>query len=211
MGLDMYFYAEKTLSAFKKKEKLYIDYFNTLNEPGINTAEGLFISEFWGNGKAIVEVLNTLPKLEGQVGEIRTIKKVGDDWVVYTEAGYWRKANQIHKWFVDNAQDGIDDCMTYPVDADILDNLMYDINLVLGDIKLPNTDKFFNENNNWAPPSLNLGLANDLLPSSSGFFFGNSLYDKWYFLDLKNTKRILKKVLKKSTKTNWKFNYHSSW
>ena len=33
MGLDQYFYAEKTLSAFKKKEKLYIDYFNTLSEP----------------------------------------------------------------------------------------------------------------------------------------------------------------------------------
>ena len=22
------------------------------------------------------------------------------------EVGYWRKANQIHKWFVDNCQDG---------------------------------------------------------------------------------------------------------
>ena len=22
----------------------------------------------------------------------------------------WRKANAIHKWFVDNVQDGVDDC-----------------------------------------------------------------------------------------------------
>ena len=29
--------------------------------------------------------------------------------------GYWRKANQIHKWFVDNVQGGIDDCRPYPV------------------------------------------------------------------------------------------------
>ena len=26
------------------------------------------------------------------------------------EVGYWRKANAIHKWFVDNVQDGNDDC-----------------------------------------------------------------------------------------------------
>ena len=61
MGLDMYFYAEKTLSAFKKKEKLYIDYFNTLDEPDMTTEDGLFISEYWGNGKVIVEVLKSLP------------------------------------------------------------------------------------------------------------------------------------------------------
>ena len=25
---------------------------------------------------------------------------------ISTMAGYWRKSNQIHKWFVDNVQDG---------------------------------------------------------------------------------------------------------
>jgi hypothetical protein len=29
--------------------------------------------------------------------------------------GYWRKANQIHKWFVENVQDGNDDCDSYDV------------------------------------------------------------------------------------------------
>ena len=32
------------------------------------------------------------------------------------EAGYWRKASAIHKWFVDNCQEGDDDCGTYLVD-----------------------------------------------------------------------------------------------
>ena len=95
MGLDMYFYANKTLSAFKKKEKLYIDYFNTLNEPDLQTDEGLFVSEYWGNGAVINNVLKSLPKLDGQVGDIRMVKKVGDDYIVSTEAMYWRKANQI--------------------------------------------------------------------------------------------------------------------
>ena len=26
------------------------------------------------------------------------------------ELGYWRKANQIHRWFVENVQDGVDNC-----------------------------------------------------------------------------------------------------
>jgi hypothetical protein len=29
---------------------------------------------------------------------------------IVQEAGYWRKANAIHRWFVDNVQDGNDDC-----------------------------------------------------------------------------------------------------
>ena len=29
---------------------------------------------------------------------------------IIQEVGYWRKANQIHKWFVDNCCDGKDDC-----------------------------------------------------------------------------------------------------
>jgi len=31
------------------------------------------------------------------------------------EVGYWRKANHIHKWFVDNVQNGVDECLTYQV------------------------------------------------------------------------------------------------
>lgn len=29
---------------------------------------------------------------------------------IIQNVGYWRKANQIHRWFVDNVQDGDDDC-----------------------------------------------------------------------------------------------------
>ena len=38
----------------------------------------------------------------------------------------WRKANAIHKWFVDHVQDGEDDCGRYPVSVDKLkDCLLY--------------------------------------------------------------------------------------
>ena len=35
--------------------------------------------------------------------------------ILRTNILYWRKANHIHKWFVDNVQDGCDNCAYYPV------------------------------------------------------------------------------------------------
>ena len=211
MGLDQYFYAEKTLSAFKKKEKLYIDYFNTLSEPDLQTDEGLFVSEYWGNGAVINNVLKSLPKLDGQVGDIKMVKKVGDDYIVSTEAMYWRKANQIHDWFVKNAQDGIDDCLTYPVSIICLVYLYDDITTILDGVRFPSKDRMYKDTNKWNAPLANISLAQELLPTSSGFFFGDTHYNKWYFDDLRNTKKFLRRVLKQTTRNNWTFNYHSSW
>ena len=39
---------------------------------------------------------------------------------VSTQAAYWRKANHIHKWFVENVCDGKDDCHEYYCDKDKL-------------------------------------------------------------------------------------------
>lgn len=33
---------------------------------------------------------------------------------------YWRKANSIHDWFVENVQEGEDDCKEYYIDPDTL-------------------------------------------------------------------------------------------
>lgn len=33
----------------------------------------------------------------------------------FEDVGYWRKANQIHNWFVQNVQGGEDDCGIYEV------------------------------------------------------------------------------------------------
>lgn len=55
---------------------------------------------------------------------------------VMTEVMYWRKAQDIHNWFVDNVQDGRDDCASYYVDRDNLKELKKWI-----DKKLKNIDK----------------------------------------------------------------------
>lgn len=46
------------------------------------------------------------------------------------EIGYWGKANQIHNWFVENIQGGIDDCGDYPVTISQLDELIDTIRII---------------------------------------------------------------------------------
>lgn len=106
---------------------------------------------------------------------------------ISVEVGYWRKANAIHNWFVQNVQNGTDDCGTYWVYVDKLKLLRETCQDVLD----------------------NKELAQQLLPSTSGFFFGNQDYDEWYFMQIENTIRIIDSALEMPDA--WDFQYHSSW
>lgn len=104
--------------------------------------------------------------------------------------GYWRKANAIHNWFVKNVQDGNDDCKEYYVSRE---NLVELRNLC---------DKVLE----------NMSLAPELLPSTSGFFFGSTDYDEYYEEDLRDTIRIVDKILRDSRfEGDTDFRYQASW
>jgi hypothetical protein len=103
-----------------------------------------------------------------------------------TEIGYWRKANAIHRWFVENCQDGEDNCATYVVGHEDLKELKRICEKVL-----------------QKPQE-----AEDLLPTQSGFFFGPTEYDEWYIQDLKDTIEIIDWALAQDFDY---FEYHSSW
>lgn len=111
---------------------------------------------------------------------------------VDVEVGYWRKANAIHKWFVDKVQDGDDDCKTYDVSRGDLEDLQ-----ILCVLALEFKDKDDKSD------------LKDILPTTSGFFFGGTEYDEWYFENLEETIEIVKKCLK--LPVEWDFEYHSSW
>lgn len=107
---------------------------------------------------------------------------------ITVEAGYWRKANAIHKWFVDNCQRGVDECQETYVDREDLGKLLAVVNQVLDDNS----------------------LASELLPPQSGFFFGSTEIDEYYIEELKYTKELLEKILS-SSDDKWEFYYRSSW
>ena len=63
-------------------------------------------------------------------------KRYGSVGIV-ENVGYWRKANAIHKWFVDNVQDGIDDCDYHnEVTKEILEDLLDTCEKVIANSKL---------------------------------------------------------------------------
>lgn len=105
--------------------------------------------------------------------------------------GYWRKANQIHKWFVDNVQDE-DDCKDHYVGREYLSKLRALCQRILE-----------------APPGTQQKLAADLLPPQSGFFFGETDLNEWYFKDLQDTVKIVDKCL--GMPESFEFYYRSSW
>lgn len=130
----------------------------------------------WFNEEELAgHVANAFPELNG-----RRVKKV------IVEAMYWRKANAIHKWFVDNVQDGEDDCGDYYVSREQLEELR---DLVKEVLNSRDASK---------------------LPPQSGFFFGSTSVDDWYWQDLQSTAEGLDKVLAEFPE-QWEFEYHSSW
>lgn len=126
------------------------------------------------NGKLVPIQLNRISYIEEQVG-------------------YWRKANAIHQWFVENCQDGVDECQHTYIPNEALEKLL----AVCQEVK--------------ANPS----RASELLPTQSGFFFGGTGYDEWYMQDIKDTIKILKDVLKEIKTQGEKYGvsyyYHASW
>ena len=102
---------------------------------------------------------------------------------------YWRKANAIHQWFVDNVQDGVDECDETFVPREKLQELMELCEKIIADPK----------------------LGEELLPTQNGFFFGSTEYYEWYMQDIKHTAERLKKILSDSALSKFDFYYQSSW
>jgi hypothetical protein len=103
------------------------------------------------------------------------------------EVAYWRKANAIHRWFVDTCQDGNDDCRQSYVSREQLQKLLETCKAVLADRT----------------------KADELLPTQDGFFFGPTEYDHVYFADVADTATQLENVLELDD--SWDFCYSSSW
>lgn len=143
-------------------------------------------------------------------------------YTIFEQIADWSKANQIHAWFVNNIQNEIDDCSYYFVTKDNLLDLKEICEKVL---KLnPYTlDKdsyllYYNANNliekgiitkeQYAKLETEL---NKILPTKEGFFFGPTDYALSYFLNVKETLKMLTKILDNADFENEVYLYNSSW
>lgn len=158
MGLDMYLYAERYLSR----------------------------SDWGAKDSRTAKEAEDATKIINQVG----FPVVGDYQGVYVKAqvAYWRKANAIHKWFVDKVQNGKDECEPHRVSREKLTELR------------DTCQRVYDHHE----------LAEELLPPQSGFFFGSTELDQWYFDDLARTIEQIDRVLD-SVPEDADLIYQSSW
>jgi len=133
---------------------------------------------------------------------------------IIEEVAYWRKANQIHNWFVQNVQDGDDNCQEHYVGSDQLKELVETCKKVLASLE-NSPKKTIQVETGWhsdeqtdVEVAENTELAEELLPTQSGFFFGSTKYDEYYINDLKDTIQQLEPLL---TEEGGSFYYSSSW
>jgi len=141
-----------------------------------------YLWEFQEEDKKNSEVVG---KIFPELSENMRVKEIT------AEILYWRKANAIHKWFVDNVQDGVDECQKSYVTQENLQNLLETCKAVLAS---PNQ-------------------AETLLPSQSGFFFGGTEYDLWYTKNIEKTVEVLENIVPRMETDfrQWTFYYQTSW
>jgi hypothetical protein len=161
MGLDMYLYADKYVSRKSDTRIAGTDY------------------DYYDN-EAFATIVSTLEAQD----------LVDNEWTGLTVSlpiGYWRKANAIHNWIVQNCADGVDECQRIYISQDKAKELVDTCKKV---IKTPS-------------------LAGELLPPTAGFFFGSLDIDEWYVNDLKRTIEIFEKAFNASD--IYGVTYQASW
>jgi hypothetical protein len=149
----------------------------------------------------------------------KPFKKIDSSRVSYVteELMYWRKANQIHGWFVHNTQEIVEEVKYYVTKED-LDNLLDVCKQVL-DVMAKSKMKTVQVRSGWSGGEETYSDVEtydcedeirDLLPPTEGFFYGSYEIDEWYKQAIEETVEFLEKELPKSDEHD-DFEYYASW
>jgi len=189
MGLDQYLKRGKRVKGLTAKDYERVD--NAVSD----TPVGKFTTvrqAIKGKSKASYDELNDAVHIEG---------KYSSWYSIFEEVGYWRKANAIHNFFVQQCQNGIDECQLSIVRKSHLLDL----------------EKRCKRAMSLKDIYLNDGIIEDgegietFLPTTSGFFFGGTEFNEWYFNDIEETLEIIGKVLEETDFDTQVICYRSSW
>lgn len=196
MGLDMYLYARRNMSDEGRARLLFL-----LDGVKRYDEESYFYLSRWSHTpeaeRKLADQVIDLAGLTDMIGEESNHADVAyDGSYVNLVAVYWRKANAVHAWFVDNCQDGKDECEPSPVHPEQL-------------AALHRTCKRALE----AYRDGDMGAAEEALPPRSGFFFGGTDLDESWVYDVEYTMREIERVIHAAAQIGGgvEFVYQSSW
>ena len=132
----------------------------------------------------------------------------------YEELCYWRKANQIHKWFNVKFIKNQDPWGFYRVEEEDLQGLFLLCKMLknLKESSKPDwvPTEYVSFVNDWDLETDYVDLiANSLLPPDNiGCFFGSGIIDEYYWEQIDDTINKLEKALSGNYS---RFYYHASW
>jgi hypothetical protein len=151
---------------------------------------------------------------------------------VTKQVGYWRKANAIHGWIIRNLADGVDECQRINLRRDDLKLLRNSCMRELDSRAnaLPNKEgtRVINLDEGGSTESVMRALIEDIqdefskrhtkvdvadpldLEPVSGFFFGGSDKDEWYYESVEYTLDTINSLLAGTT-DEYSFYYQASW
>lgn len=242
MGLDMYLFKAETFDGYNYKQlsgmKEQLEFVNSY-EDALELSkdfDGKYDERYYWNyvGETPEEKKERIRKsleefIKTDRGRYSQLKDKYDTAFkerlsnfTHDEVGYWRKANQIHAWFVDNVQNKIDDCGYYEVSKESLKELYDACQRILISVQevIDNDERYAhltvrefidrNESLSELKGFDELDFSKDL-PTRDGFFFGGTNYDIWYLYDIVQTVDILIPILEEEQDNNIVYIYHSSW
>lgn len=222
MGLDMYLY-RANLHGHSIEQAMMVENLLDLKQHNAEHPDKQYTLKEWCNQDESLIDPKALADLtpEFQLGYYYwdTRKAYGHNHI-FQHCGYWRKANAIHAWFVENVQNGVDDCGMYIVRRDQLEELkeacerviavatMKDAQVCTGiSYKDGQETKMMEDGKIVANPE----ACADILPTQGGFFFGSTDYDEWYIHDMETTIKIINEVLEQTDWEKQTICYSSSW
>ena len=108
------------------------------------------------------------------------------------QIGYFRKFNALHSYIVKTFANGVDNCQ----DIILYKEDVEQIKKVLDDVLNAHQQ---------------VEKAKELLPTQSGFFFGGTDYDEFYFEDVKDATDLMQNLLDNFDFEKYQLVYRASW
>lgn len=151
------------------------------------------------NDNEIVKISITPLIPESDSEKVIAVNQIQSDRIhhIVEQVAYWRKFNALHNWIVQNCADGIDELQEIYIGLGNMEELLETMKNL---IKYKTDTEKGNK------------MAEELFPSTEGFFFGSTEYDINYWMELEESINIFEKCYEDYKKSGYtSYYYQASW